>query len=76
MLINGKNGYQPGKISINGIAMGIKETNQDEEVEWLSGACVMHKRENIITSDFYPFSGKVYSEDVIHSFLLRKMELN
>jgi hypothetical protein len=40
------------------------------QVEWLAGGCVLHLKKNLITYDFYPFSGKAYCEDLIHSFLL------
>ena len=75
-LINGKKGFDAGKISKNGIAMGLPDTNDDYEVEWLSGACVMHRKENLITYDFYPYKGKAYSEDIIHSILMRKKSIN
>ena len=32
----------------------------------------MHRKENLITYDFYPYKGKAYSEDIIHSILMRK----
>jgi len=42
-----------------------------EEVQWLAGGCILHHRENLIIDDFFPFSGKAYCEDLIHSTLLR-----
>jgi len=32
----------------------------------------LHRKENLILEDYFPFEGKAYAEDVIHSFLLRK----
>ena len=74
-LINGNRGFEAGKISKNGIAMGLPDTNDDYEVEWLSGACVMHRKENLITHNFYPYQGKAYSEDIIHSIIMRKKRI-
>jgi glycosyltransferase involved in cell wall biosynthesis len=74
-LMNGFDGYQPGKIDKAGTAVGV---NVDDfpvgvlETEWLPGGCVMHHRKNLILEDFYPFIGKAFNEDVIHSVLLRK----
>lgn len=75
-IINGNQGYKPGKISKNGIAMGIEDSEKDEEVEWLSGACILHRNENIINFNFYPYKGKAYSEDIIHSILLRERNVS
>lgn len=40
--------------------------------EWLPGGCILHHRNNLILEPFYPFSGKAYVEDLIHSFYLRQ----
>jgi glycosyltransferase involved in cell wall biosynthesis len=74
-LMNGSAGYQPGKIDKSGSAVGIDPKNANDEsfdVEWLAGACVMHYRKNLILENFYPFEGKAYHEDVIHSYHLKK----
>lgn len=73
-LMNGADGYQPGKINKAGCAIGVRIKRNDEkyyEVEWLAGGCVMHKKENLILDNYYPFHGKAYYEDVIHSAKLR-----
>jgi len=44
--------------------------HQIYNVDWLAGGCVLHKRENLILDSFYPFSGKAYCEDLIHSHYL------
>ncbi len=41
-------------------------------VDWLPGGCVLTRKEDLITHDYFPFSGKAYSEDVIHSLLWRR----
>lgn len=72
-IINGSLGYVPGKISKAGINMGLPETPEIwEDVDWLPGGCLLHRRENLILCDFYPFAGKAHAEDLFHSHLLRK----
>lgn len=72
-LVNGSGGYQPGRINQVGAAIGIDLTGSDGGVldaEWLAGGCVMHRRENLVLENYYPFTGKAYFEDVIHSYHL------
>jgi len=74
-LINGKLGYQPGGITRAGTNFGVNPTETTKEllqVDWQPGGCVLHRKENLILSDYYPNKGKAYCEDLIHSFLLRK----
>jgi GT2 family glycosyltransferase len=72
-IINGKVGYVPGKISKSGLNMGFcYECEQPYEVEWLPGGCLMMRKDNLIKHNYYPFSGKAYCEDLIHSHLLRQ----
>jgi glycosyltransferase involved in cell wall biosynthesis len=74
-LMNGSAGYQPGCILNSGIAIGVdyrRATDRLVEVEWLPGGCVMHRKENLVFEDYYPFSGKAHGEDVIHSWCLRQ----
>lgn len=73
-LVNGAEGYQPGKIDKAGSSIGIDPEGEDKklfDVEWLAGGCVMHYRDNLVLENFYPFTGKAYFEDVIHSYHLR-----
>ena len=71
-IANGSKGYQPGKISKSGINFGIPEfPSTFNNVDWLCGGCLMHRKENLILSDYYPFLGKAYAEDLFHSNLLR-----
>ena len=42
------------------------------ETEWLPGGCVICHREDLVADNYYPFPGKAYSEDVIHSILWRQ----
>ena len=73
-LLNGSSGYQPGKITLAGTNVGIDPRFVEDdvvEVEWVPGGCLLHRRDNLITDNFYPFSGKAYSEDLYHSYFLK-----
>jgi glycosyltransferase involved in cell wall biosynthesis len=75
-VINGKTGYKPGGITRAGTNFGVNpnDTEQDiVKVDWQPGGCVLHKQEELILQDYYPNKGKAYCEDLIHSFLLRKL---
>lgn len=72
-IANGKSGYEPGIISKSGLNFGIPDVpNTFYNVDWLCGGCILHRKENLIFTNFYPFSGKAYSEDLFHSKLLRE----
>ena len=43
-----------------------------EEVSWLPGGILILSFEDIISENYFPFKGKAYCEDLIHSFLLKK----
>ena len=38
--------------------------------DWLPGGCMLQRRSNLVTQNYYPFIGKAYAEDLIHSYLL------
>ena len=70
-IVNGKKGYEPGKISISGLNMGLPEfPGTWKGIEWMPGACVLHQKENLINYNYYPLDGKAYAEDLFHSQLL------
>ena len=70
-IINGKKGYEPGKISKSGVNMGLPEFPKTwKGVEWIPGACILHRKENLINYDYYPLKGKAYGEDLFHSQIL------
>ena len=74
-IMNGKDGYQPGTVSEVGIGFGLNfvDKNQDMiESQWLPGGCILHRSDNLVKKDYFPFSGKAYSEDLIHSHLLQQ----
>ena len=74
-LINGKIGYKPGGITLAGTNFGVNPNDVSSDmlrVDWQPGGCVLYKRENLVLEGFYPYKGKAYCEDLIHSFLLRQ----
>jgi len=63
-----------GKITSIGLPFGIDPnlcSIGENKVDFLTGGCVISFKEDLIIEDFFPYSGKAYSEDVIHS-LIRK----
>jgi len=73
-IANGKEGWKPGIISLSGIPFGpiyYDEKIEYHQTEWLSGGCILHYSDNLIKYNYFPFTGKAYAEDLIHSRLLR-----
>jgi hypothetical protein len=76
-ILNGSNGCVPAGLSKAGIYMGLPEKPDNYlGAGWLSGGCILHKKENLVLDNYYPFSGKAYWEDVFHSDLLREKGVN
>ena len=80
-IVNGRKGYVPGTIAKAGINFGINKNDISEDcnqidVDWQPGGCILHRRKNLIFENYFPFSGKAYSEDLMHSFLLKKNNLS
>ncbi|RJQ25923.1 glycosyltransferase family 2 protein [Candidatus Parcubacteria bacterium] len=74
-LVNGKDGYQMGAVSKAGAEIGYDPSLIKEgvyNVEWLAGGCLMHFRENLVNENFFPYQGKSYCEDLLHSHHLTK----
>ena len=72
-IINGSDGYVPGKISKSGVNMGLPEFPGDyNDLDWVPGACVLHRKENLVTFNYFPLKGKAYAEDLFHSHYLIK----
>jgi hypothetical protein len=73
--VNGTAGYHPGAVTKAGTEIGLSgegPTTACAEAQWLPGGCILHRRRNLVLDDFYPFSGKAFCEDLIHSHLLRQ----
>ena len=76
-LINGSKGFEPGGISLAGTEFcinldDIESENEIVNIEWQPGGCVLHNKKNLVLDDYYPYSGKAYSEDLLHSYFLKK----
>jgi glycosyltransferase involved in cell wall biosynthesis len=72
-VINGKSGYEPGRIGRAGICMGLPEEPAEWlDIDWLPGGCVLHRRANLVLANFYPFRGKAFAEDLFHSVELTR----
>jgi GT2 family glycosyltransferase len=73
-LINGTTDYIEGTVTNSGLSFGVDTTiiRQDVlEAEWVPGGCLMHRKENLIVENYFPFKGKAYCEDLIQSYLLK-----
>jgi GT2 family glycosyltransferase len=72
-VVNGRQGYKAGQIGRAGISMGVPEEPDNwSDIGWLPGGCVLHRRENLVLFNYYPFMGKAFAEDLFHSALLKK----
>ena len=62
----------PGSVAISAFPVPHQKSVLDNVVatEWLPGCCVLHSTANLVLDSFFPFSGKAYCEDLIHSHLL------
>ena len=60
-----------GEISTFGIPCPQINFSEKSNIQtdWLPGGCVMSKKINLVTEDFYPYPGKAYSEDILHSII-------
>lgn len=64
-----------GAITKTALAYGVDSNlcgSNAVETEWLPGGCVMSYSEDLIRHNFFPFSGKAYGEDLIHSYLRKQ----
>jgi hypothetical protein len=64
-----------GKLSPSGIGFWIDKTKVSAEIyetELLPGGCAVCYREDLVLENYYPFEGKAYCEDLIHSLIWRE----
>ncbi len=64
-----------GVISPAGIGYGVDRRYCGPglfETQWLPGGCVICHRDDLVTEDYYPFAGKAFVEDLVHSVLWKK----
>lgn len=71
---HGKVSFSEGAITNVGINIPISSLHDRGLIEsdWLPGGLVIHDKKNLVTDSYFPFPGKAYSEDLIHSYLLKK----
>lgn len=48
---------------------------QLSQMNYINGGCLLHWKKNLVLEDYYPYRGKAYGEDLLHSFLLTKKGL-
>ncbi len=78
-IINGKIGYKQGTITKSGTEIGINPSiskNSLIESEWLPGGCILHRKKNLILTNYFPFTGKAFCEDLFHSCEQKNNGLN
>lgn len=75
---NGKTSQQNGGISKSGFETypNFQDHKQPFISGWIPGGCVMHLKRNLVLSNFFPFQGKAYCEDLYHSIALKKKNIN
>ena len=70
----------PGTItktgSVKAGSIPLEDIEDISTTQFISGGCSLHLKKNLVLEDYYPFAGKAYGEDVIHSILLRKKGLS
>ena len=77
-LLGGSKRSQPGTVSKYGGLVGIDPAETGEkviEVEWLPGGCALHSRAHLVRENFFPYPGKAYYEDLIHSWHLAERKV-
>lgn len=65
-----------GVVTSLGINYGVDDqfcTDDLTQTDWLPGGCVLSYKEDLVTDDFFPFTGKAYCEDVFHSYYRSRM---
>ena len=75
---NGSAGYKPGIVDKSCTSIGVNPSRENDElisVNWLAGGCVLHHKKSLVLDDFYPFPGKAFNEDIIHSYLLSEKDV-
>ena len=45
-------------------------------VDWTLGACMLHKKKNLVLKNYYPFFGKSFFEDVLHCLEIKAKGVN
>ncbi len=53
-----------------------KSLSNSTKLDWTLGACLLHKKKNLILKNYYPFLGKSFFEDVLHCLELKSKGIN
>jgi len=64
-----------GKLTATGIGYWIDRNaigDDPFETEWVPGGCAVCHRQDLVTDSYFPFPGKAFSEDLIHSIYWRR----
>lgn len=68
--INNFGTFENALISFKG-RNNYKDLPDILKIEWTLGACLLHKKKNLILKNYYPFFGKSFFEDILHSLELK-----
>ena len=78
-IINGSKYSKPGIVTDIGYNTWFLDSYYNEnfyKVEWLPGGCILFNKKSLIKNNYFPFSGRAYCEDVIHSIILTFNKVN
>ncbi len=64
---------EEGSVNSFGKSIGVISFNKILDVEWLPGGCVLHRKENLILDNYFPFKSKAFMEDLFHSHYLKSI---
>lgn len=73
--INNFGSFDNSLISFKGYN-SYRDLKDITRVDWTLGACMLHKKKNLILKNYYPFFGKSFFEDVLHSLELKGKGVN
>ncbi len=64
-----------GKLTAAGMGYWIDRDLIDDspfETDWIPGGCALCRSEDLVLDSYFPFPGKAFSEDLIHSIYWRR----
>ena len=73
--LHGRKRFSSGIITQSGMIIHPNRFESPSDlykVEWLCGGMILHQTKNLIKENYYPFSGKAYCEDLMHSELIKR----
>ena len=79
LIINGSINIYPGIVTDIGYNtwFNYNENNRIfHKVEWLPGGCILFNKKSLVKNNYFPFDGRAFCEDVIHSIILRCNKVN